>query len=1157
MIREHLVRHAAALVASCIFAGAVHAGAAGTIVGRLTDAITGAPIVGAQVNVHGPGGQGFAMPTGADGRYASPALPPGSWRVRTLAPDHLDELFDGLPCENGFCDVDGGTPVAVTAGNAAVADFALVPGASIAGRITGPGGAPVAMTNVIVLRVTGELAAQVVTDADGHYQTPRDLAAGNYRVYTLNPYSLIDEVYPDVACPGGTGCDTQLGGAITVAAGSTVAGIDLQLAAGARLSGRITAAASGAAAAGAVFAYRDNALVPVVSLADVDGRWRSPALPAGGWRLAVGRQGSLLGEMWPNIACDIDCQPPGGMPVQLGASDVTDVDFTLDSGSSLTGTITAANGGAPVGNAMVLVHDAVRGIVSVVFTAPDGTYATEAFLSGTVTLSAQAPNFLPAAYGEPCEPACGPGSGALVSPPLGVSGGYDFALQAGGGLKGLVTGPNGPMAGVQVLVMRSEGGLAQLAYTGADGRYDTGTSLGSGDYRVRTSNYQGAIDEAWPGIPCVGGACGLSVGDLVSITLGQTSSADFDLAAGARIGGQVRRAADGAPVGAAVLRLTDASGLYLSFLADGNGDFDTATGLPPGNYYLMASSPGSELLPEAWQEQPCLNCLPVTGTPIPVIGTGRVSGIDFTLEPGAVVTGQVTDAVTGQPVANADVWVFDAQAQEVIASGFTGNDGRYRTSAFVPADVRLLANAGGYIAAIPGAAACDGACDPEESALLQAGTGETGGVDFALRRGSRIAGRVLEPAGTPVQNVWVSAASADFGQQALTDADGRYAIDGLPDGRFFVYAQGVGEYVATAWPGEQCVTDCDQTTRETIALASGDDIGGIDITLIAGGHLRGRVEGMPGNLPQPGIVAFFERQSLQQVGVSTLVDGEYRSDPLPPGEYFLYTGTTGGYIDELHADVPCPYTCSETLGTPVAVTSANDSVVDFQLARGGRIAGRIFDAGTNGALPARPTVQVRAADYSLVWSGMVATNGTYTTAALPPGTYYVRSRNRNGFLDEFYLDEECYWCLPVGGIDQNGQPATPIGVGVTIGAITGGIDLGLVPGRRLSGRVTREPDGGAVRQMLVSVYDANGRFMSSATTDNSGAWLLINGVPAGTYYLRTTNDGHYLDELFGGARCLGNCDVTQGVPVVVANADRGDLDFQLQVQPQMFGNGFE
>ena len=101
----------------------------GAIAGRVVDT-GGAAIRGLPLIVHDPrGGIAFAL-TDAEGGYVSEPLPRGAYTIATEGwPEpfeHVDQLYDGIPCYEDGCDITNGTPIAV-AENALVQgiDFVL------------------------------------------------------------------------------------------------------------------------------------------------------------------------------------------------------------------------------------------------------------------------------------------------------------------------------------------------------------------------------------------------------------------------------------------------------------------------------------------------------------------------------------------------------------------------------------------------------------------------------------------------------------------------------------------------------------------------------------------------------------------------------------------------------------------------------------------------------------------------------------------------------------------------------------------------------------------------------------------------------------------------------------------------------------------------
>ncbi len=86
------------------------------------------------------------------------------------------------------------------------------------------------------------------------------------------------------------------------------------------------------------------------------------------------------------------------------------------------------------------------------------------------------------------------------------------------------------------------------------------------------------------------------------------------------------------------------------------------------------------------------------------------------------------------------------------------------------------------------------------------------------------------------------------------------------------------------------------------------------------------------NIPNTGSIA----------GISTSGSGSYTIAGLAPGTYFVKTFATGGFLDEVYNDIAC-LNCSAYGGTPIDLTSANRTDINFSLAAGGRISGRITD----------------------------------------------------------------------------------------------------------------------------------------------------------------------------------------------------------------------
>ena len=149
-----------------------------------------------------------------------------------------------------------------------------------------------------------------------------------------------------------------------------------------------------------------------------------------------------------------------------------------------------------------------------------------------------------------------------------------------------------------------------------------------------------------------------------------------------------------------------------------------------------------------------------SGTAIVAALGQEVSPIDFALVRGATISGTVTDAGTGQPIANKPVAAYDENNQFVSAA-LTGPSGAYYLS---PLLAGTLLRQDGQRGCLPDTQLySDIPCWRPMGCNLEGATAFTvsldrvvEGVDFALARGGAIAGTVRDRvSGAPLQNVWV------------------------------------------------------------------------------------------------------------------------------------------------------------------------------------------------------------------------------------------------------------------------------------------------------------------------------------------------------------------------------------------------------------------
>ena len=195
----------------------------GSISGRVTEDVTGAPVAGATVSSHLMRSKNETTArTDEDGRYTLQGLRPGGYVLRAEHPSYVNAIR-----ARALNDIR--IPIVVAAGQAVERiDFPLAPAAFITGVVTGAGGRPVEKA-----RVTGELIGErmsftgATSNERGEFELR--LASGRYLVHAsaLSVPDASGRGYELTYFPGVT---TQAGAAaIAVSAGDRLNDINIPL----------------------------------------------------------------------------------------------------------------------------------------------------------------------------------------------------------------------------------------------------------------------------------------------------------------------------------------------------------------------------------------------------------------------------------------------------------------------------------------------------------------------------------------------------------------------------------------------------------------------------------------------------------------------------------------------------------------------------------------------------------------------------------------------------------------------------------------------------------------------------------------------------------------------------------------------------------------
>ncbi len=589
---------------------------------------------------------GYAL-TDASGNYQVTGLIAGSYIVqfKPSSGGYAAEWYDNQSTALTA------TPVTVTTGGTTSAINAQVDlGARFSGQVVAEGGGPIQSAQVSIYDSSGQYVGGAYTDAAGNYTTNPGLATGSYRL-KFTAYSQLSEYYNHKP-------SLETATALAVTAPALLSGVNATLANGGKISGRVTNANTG---------------LPLINMAvSASGAGGSGYgyTDAGGNYTIVGLgSGSYTVKAAP-VFDDNLLSTPQTVTV-TAPNTLTGVDFTMVPGGTLTGHVTDVNG-ASLKDITVFVGNQDGSYQNYVYTNASGIYTATALPSGQYRAFFRPSAYIPESYNN--QPEYYQGDLIPITAPNTVSG-IDAVLEQGGAVKGTVTdaATGLPVKDIFVEVLDANGGRVETATTQADGTYETPTTLATGSYKVRfnadernascayvTAYYNNQLTE--------GGA------NLVNVTAPNTvDHIDAALGRGSMIFGKVTDAVTGAPITGGSILIYDTSGKVAMFgRTSFLGGYRTETGLPSGTYRVKFTDYDGGYIDEFYNNTSSL----ATANQLVLTAPNDLTGIDFALAKGGLITGHVTAIDTGAPFTSGYIVVYDTSGNQV-GSGNIQNDGSY------------------------------------------------------------------------------------------------------------------------------------------------------------------------------------------------------------------------------------------------------------------------------------------------------------------------------------------------------------------------------------------------------------------------------------------------------------------------------------------------
>jgi lysophospholipase L1-like esterase len=634
-----------------------------------------------------------------------------------------------------------------------------------------------------------------------------------------------------------------------------------------------------------------------------DGTYTIEGLPAESYVVEFYPCGSLSSSYVAQFYDDTGREASATPVAVTAAGSTEDVNAALQRPGTISGTVTDAVSGSPVEGVCVYADssDGGPGYGSAT-TASDGTYtihglAPESYVVEFYPCGHLGSSYLAQFYDDATDEAS---ATAVAVTAAGSTEGIGAALQETGTISGTVTDAvsGSPVEGACVDARASDGGSGYgSATTASDGTY-TIVGLATGSYVVEfspcegsstnylTQFYDDATDEA--------------SATAVSVTAGGgTVGIDAALQQSATISGTVTDAVTGEPIEGVCVYADPSDGGSGSGAATtaSDGTYTIDTGLATGSYVVefspcegSSSSYSTQFYDGATSES--------SAKAVNVTAGASTESIDAALQKAGTISGSVSEAAGGSPLARVCVRAFSSDGTVQSPISVTSSTGTY-TVADLPAgsyDVYFDptcqgAESSAFLAQWSGGASKLGSA----TAVSVTAGGEATGVNAALVKPASVYGSISgtvtgAASGKPLASVCVTAISSGEGEGsgfAETAADGTYTITGLPAHGYYLDVDpscgsetNQSGYVAQ-WSGgassQQSASvvsvTAGATTSANTALEKSGSISGTVIDAASGKPIEGVcVTTWPGG---------------EDEAVTTAASGTYTIEGLTPGTYYV------------------------------------------------------------------------------------------------------------------------------------------------------------------------------------------------------------------------------------------------------------------------------
>lgn len=486
----------------------------------------------------------------------------------------------------------------------------------------------------------GALAASTTAASDGRYTLT--VNSGSYRVLAYDPAG----VYATSFYPDAESFETST----LVNVQSAITSINLTLVRAGFIAGTVKSGA--AARAGiTVAAYNLSGTRRGFTHTDASGQYRL-VLPPGDYKIAAYDETQTYALSFYPSATTFAAAPAVGVSATATAT----ANFNVTLAAKISGIVRDATTQAALADIRVTAYDAAGNGVANVRSDATGHYSL-ALPAGSYRLV-----FDDATAGAHASVYWLNANSFDVATVLAVAAGetrsgVDAAMPAGGRFEGtVVSGASGAViAGISVAAFNADGTTRAQTVTDASGRYSL--LVPPGTYRL------GAFDRSLayaamfhPQQLVFAGAIPISIASAQRI-----GALDFGLSPGGRFSGVVRDVATSAPVSGVTVGAFAAGALVASTTTASDGSYRFVA--PPGSYSVLAYDSSLRYVTSSFGNV--------------VLAAGQdMNNVNFSLAPGAAVSGSVNDLTTNAPLSGITIFAFDANGAP-LASATTGDNGTF------------------------------------------------------------------------------------------------------------------------------------------------------------------------------------------------------------------------------------------------------------------------------------------------------------------------------------------------------------------------------------------------------------------------------------------------------------------------------------------------